>query len=740
VLSLGGTFNGILQIDLQRLSLVFLTIGFVIWQIFYWRSPFPLKTSLDPALMVWIVAYTISTLTHLSSGRVWIGVWYAGLYGGVWFVLTDLRRRGLPGHWITDGVLLTTIPLMLLAVIEIDSWFPAWLSLNSVDVTFAPPRPPSALGNPNAFGLVLAMMIPFGIMRARYSRRFQDRILWGLWLIFALVILYFTYSRGAWLAAGAGILILIGLSLLRSKWNGKVWWQHLSFQARFGVWIGIFIGVILAAGLVWVSSDVFNTPQRETGTRLLFYELAAKDFKAHPVTGTGPFTFGLTILRSESVPPEQPHAHAHNLTLNIAAEMGIPGALALIVTVVLIFRRLYHALQQSIGVNEWAHNAACSAALAAFGVHGFVDMPMIMPALMLLMIGILAASTSDDEPSQRRNYFRVVPLTLWVVVLISGWWSHWVYTDYVRGQQLLQFGHYQQGAAVLKTVAERQPNLALYHAQYAYACGLAASIGDGAALQPGIQAYQRALELEVPHALWWQNLAALYWQTGNHTQAVGAMNQAVRYAPDDPDMRINLGVYYEEAGMLEQAEAMYVQALEEEPLWGYSSFWQSTSFRSQILADYPVALTPYMTAERLWMEGQEAAAVDALERTLLHDPTQPKPYINLARLYVSSGQLDRAEEYLDAAELLIKTDLDLAWMDYVEAQIAFARGDNAQGEHYLHLARKLVLPGVTGRSMYLGNEVAYYQFLRLTVKGVRLPQVLSLGPDPILIELLLAPS
>ncbi|MBN2304897.1 MAG: O-antigen ligase family protein [Anaerolineae bacterium] len=745
VLVFGGTFNGMLNMPFPVVSLVLLTILAVGWLVILWIRPLQVLPGalLTPAIALWAAAFIFSTLYN-SSGRTYTGLWYAGLYTAAWWVLSDCRQRGLRGQWITDGALLASVPLLIFGLAQVMSWFPVWLVLDGVEVAFIPPRPSGSLGNPNTFGAVLALLLPFGIVRARWSERSPDRVLWSLWVLAALGMLYLTYSRGAWLAAGVALVTLSGLALHR--WNlvnfaaWRAWWRRLPHRIRFGIGAGGLVVLVLGVALVLAALRAFDTPRRDTGERIRFYETAVRDFRDQPLTGTGPFTFGLSLLEEFSVPPDHPHAHAHNLVLNVAAEMGLPGLIALAATVMLIARHGWRALARARDVREWAYTAACGAALVAIGAHSLIDMPLMTPAVMLLVLGILPVGAYNHTPPQNPFVsgilYRLAALALWGSVLVVGWWSVSIYADYVRGERLLVDGEYRAGADVLREVAAAQPDIALYHAQYGYACGLAVYAGDETLLQPGIAAYRRALDREAPHAVWWTNLAALYWQANEYDHAISAMLQAVDYAPDDPDLWLNLGVYYEESGQNTQAQEVYRRVLALDVRWGHASFWTLTPLRRELLATNPPLPTPSMRAERLWQAGQRDAALDILQREIDRDPTQPDPYTDIARLYLLAGELDRAGDYLEAARLLIHTDLGRAWLYAVEAELALAKGDHEMWAARRESARDLVLPDKTGRTLYYGREVAYFQFLRVRVRGSLLPQVNALGPDPILADLL----
>ncbi len=747
VLLLGGTFNGLLIPGAQRFSLWLFLFFIALWQIVVWRRlPEAGSDPLTFALLLWGLAYAASVFQH-TSARTFTGAWYAGFYAAVWIILSDLRRRGMPGRWLTDGALLTAVSVMVLAWVQVAAWFPDWLSAD-VRVAFIPPRPTSALGNPNVLGSVLAMLLPFGLVQVRYALRRPDRLLWGVWCVWAVLTIFLTYSRGAWLATGTSLLSLAGAAAWRYGLKGRIWTRRVHFSKRKFLIGGILAAIAVTMVVVitvWTATNVFETPRRATGDRVTFYRIAWQSFKEHPLTGTGPFTFGLNLLKQLSIPPDQPHSHAHNLILNTAAELGLLGLLALSATVTLVVRRLVNLLQHVTEPHEWALVAACGASLAGFGVHSLVDMPMMFPAVMLLMLAILAAGLPHPLPAQPcsqiprwgRWISRGVALALSVVVFGSGWWSSRIYANYVRGEEYLVNNYDYQALATLKDVVDARPDFPLYQAQYGYTCGLLVFSGDvSCQLVDGIAAYQRALQLELPHAVWWADLAALYWQAGQGQQAIEAMHQAVRYAPDEPDFWLNLGIYAEALGQTDIAIDAYRQTLSRDARWSLTSFWTQTALRQETLRQASVEPTPYALAETLWNAGNRPGALAVIDGVIKHDPSQPGPYIRLARLWLSVGDYDRTRDYLTAADLLVHADQDRAWIALTRADLALAQGDQSGWRYYREVARRWLWPDSTGNTLYYGGDVTQYQFLHVQVAGVLLPQLTIFSPDPELVELL----
>jgi hypothetical protein len=144
-------------------------------------------------------------------------------------------------------------------------------------------------------------------------------------------------------------------------------------------------------------------------------------------------------------------------------------------------------------------------------------------------------------------------------------------------------------------------------------------------------------------------------------------------------------------------------------------------------------------AQALWQAGQRAAAMDVFQGEIAHDPTQPAPYFGIARLYLADGELSEAHDYLDAGKLLRHNVINQAWAYAVEGELARAEDDNVTWRSDLVRAGNLVLPDQTGTPLLLyGRDIAHLHFLRVTVRGLLLPQVHTLGPDPVLSDWLKA--
>lgn len=743
-LLIGGTFSGVTIVRVQRVSLGLLTVAVAFWLVALWRAPMRSAPGAPFLKLVglWGLALAVSAL-GAPSGRSLIALWYIALYAATWIVLSDLRQRGMPASVLSDLLVVAALPLVFWAFVQVLPWYWRWFALRDVGIPFYPARPVATLGNPNVLGSMLAVMLPFGLVRGLRQTGFPRRAVMASWLLAVGAALYMTYSRGAWLAAGAAVA---SLGVLLAGGRARVRRGMFPAPGRVGAYRRIVAlgatGVVVVAGvglMLVLARQAFASPQRETGTRLQFFAIALERFAANPLHGTGLYTFGRELSRHLSIPPEQPHAHAHNLALTVAAELGLPGLIALGVTAAWVAREIARNLRVARSGDERDLVAAAGAALTGVAVHTLTDVTLLVPAIVLAVLVALAAGitprTGGAAPVSRRG-LRYGITALWCGLLLSGWvWSA-VYGVYVRGEQLVAAGDSREAVDILGVAARRAPWNPLFRAEYAYAAGLVAGQGDRDAAEMAVDAYHAALAREPDQALWWANLAAVEWGRGRADAAVTAMQRAVAAAPDAAELWLNLGYFYEDIHQHDRASRAYRRALQLAPRIALSDFWRETSLRRAAVYSSSPRRLPYDAARQLWLAGDEQRAADLLRTHLTSDPTQPRPLIELARLALWTGEVEQAARYLDAAALLGQLEGDAAWIALLRADIAARQGDAAQADMLRSWARALASPDPSGHRLLYGMDIAHYQFLSLTVPGKLLPQLVMLGPDPALVRAL----
>ena len=305
-------------------------------------------------------------------------------------------------------------------------------------------------GSANGIGLLFDYVFPIGIalVLARTRNVLGLRKSWGL-RIFAiavcvplLVVLYLSYSRGAWVAIGVAALFILAMAAP----NRKV------------LLIGCLAFIVVAAGLVYhfrhpiytfIFADHVSIYGISTFTkRLYLWESAWRMIQARPWFGFGmdnwlcyysinqvchipasiqPFHYWILhdpVTHAKTGLSDEPTlSHPHNIFLHVWISMGIFGLVAFIAVLVLfgwLFARIIIHLRAQ-GLNrhlylQWMTIGVGAAMLAAF-VQGQVDSSFLeqdlafcfwMLVTALLLLRVLSGTPwrgrlISKRPTDRKN-------------------------------------------------------------------------------------------------------------------------------------------------------------------------------------------------------------------------------------------------------------------------------------------------------------------------------------------------
>lgn len=529
--TVGATFNGVLAFtQFQPITMLLFGVVVVVWLWWHRRRGW-YRTPLDGVLLLWTAAFAISILANPATTRRSVeALWYMGLYAAGWYLLSDILAQGFPRRSLVEGFLLSSIIIVAFGLLQ---------TLNLL-ISGGNARPVSLIGNPNAFGAYLVVLLPFIIVPMLTMKNHFGRVMLGLYALAGLVLLVATASRGAWIGFITAIVVLVLLLLaqygLLSYTALQKWWQTRTRMIKAAFAAGIIVllvGAVLTGVVILLS---FSASGRGADLRTYLWEAALQMFAEKPLTGQGLFTYGYHLARFDSIPPGQPHSHAHNLPLLILAELGLPGLLALLVSLVVILRvcwQNWHMLPKQ-GRPMWIAGAA---ALSGFVVHHLFDTPAMMPVIALIGLLALVIVTAPAQPAMLSVRWRqmghpAAMLLLWMGLITAGLWHTGLYGRYYEVlKNAVENETFAEAAAELRSIIDADPYQPAYHLQQGYLYGLAASEGDNSALQPAIDAYSRYLELEPYQAAGWSNLAALYWQNGDSTAAAEAVQKARELAP-----------------------------------------------------------------------------------------------------------------------------------------------------------------------------------------------------------------
>lgn len=266
--------------------------------------------------------------------------------------------------------------------------------------------------NANKLAAPLAMLAPLGLATALYAPRRRLRLAWGVGLAMVLFTILLTQSRSAYFALGAGLLALL---LVRSRWFGLA----LVPLAALALWALVWGFAPRDLVKDWPTPPLIGgdrtidggrwTTEGTLRNRQLVWSAALTMVEYFPLTGIGLGTFSLVAelmdeagfiygIDAETTP------HAHNLPLQVAVDLGLPGLGFFILLAVCVARTARRAVARapSRGVRGLAVGAACG--LLAYYVYGLTDAIGLgekpgMLFWLLLALLVACARLAERPPS-----------------------------------------------------------------------------------------------------------------------------------------------------------------------------------------------------------------------------------------------------------------------------------------------------------------------------------------------------
>jgi putative inorganic carbon (HCO3(-)) transporter len=327
-------------------------------------------TPLDPPLILLLLALPLSlwaspqlAQTTLQILRLLAGV---AIYNTILSMEMRLRRISIERILL---VLLAAGLLLSLASPFIVQWNALKLGLPSAGL-YAPFRLQVADPvNPNVMAGLLAPLLLLALGRLVFDWRSLSRLERALAFAFVLLagtILLLTQSRGGWLGLLAGLAVLLFLAGRRGRWI---------------LLAGSLIAILLVArlGLAPLAAALAGSPGLGgLEGRLEVWSRALSMIHDFPFTGIGLGSFTLVSDRLYPFFSYLPSTveHAHNLYLQVAVDLGLPGLaawLGLAAGGLYCAGRAFRQARLSASPSLAGAAAGLLAAQAAFLAHGLID-------------------------------------------------------------------------------------------------------------------------------------------------------------------------------------------------------------------------------------------------------------------------------------------------------------------------------------------------------------------------------
>lgn len=212
------------------------------------------------------------------------------------------------------------------------------------------------------YGVFMVMVLPFAfILRLRTERQTIHRLIIDLVIILFLLGIYFSYTRGAWLALPVMLVVIISVQrkLLRFLFPlgvlaGILFFVYLSKDYKYLKYAPQYENTIYHEDLGDHLSATFEGKDMSTMERFHRWIAAFRLYKEHPIVGIGPNTFvekykSYTSPNFETyISENEERSTVHNYFILILTEQGTVGFIILLLLVGSYFiygERKYHTIQ-----------------------------------------------------------------------------------------------------------------------------------------------------------------------------------------------------------------------------------------------------------------------------------------------------------------------------------------------------------------------------------------------------------
>jgi O-antigen ligase len=300
------------------------------------------------AHLIWILVSTgLSQKPGLSVKFLLAKTWYVIPF----VLLPQLFLRNKRSFFILGLCLL--IPMSFVMLQSMVRHFFSGFSFESINSTLSP-----FFRNHVNYGALIVCLFPIILLFYKKASTAKQKTLLAFTIVFFLVALFLTYSRGAWLCLFTGTA---GYYILKNKWVNKVMITAVVIVSLAIAWLSYnnnyyklapdythtyfhsdFSDHILAT---YTMKDISNAE------RIYRWVAGFRMLDEHPITGFGPNTF-FYFYKNYALPDfktyvsnNEEHSTVHNYFLLTLIEQGFPGLIIFIALVWFVFltaQKIYH--------------------------------------------------------------------------------------------------------------------------------------------------------------------------------------------------------------------------------------------------------------------------------------------------------------------------------------------------------------------------------------------------------------
>ena len=365
-----------------NIALVLALLASILWRFRSWRAgeealgpfrrPSPLHGPVALFVLLSILSIFFSTDAIRSAGEI---------KGLVTFLLVVLVS-GLvddveDAHLVVDALRLTTLYLVLRGLVDyfFRGYDNVWERLSgglSIYMTYA--------------GLLMVLSLVLAARALTVGRPRRERVADGALAVAAVLLVGLTFTRNAYVGLAAGAVVLV-----------------LTARPRLSLALpplAVLFFAVLPAGVRERAASTFDRTDAAARDRLSMWSAGAVMVSDRPFFGVGPGRIKelYPVYRRPGF-VEASVGHLHDNLVNVAAETGVPSALAYLALVVAVFAAGWPLSRDRTrpAVRSLARGAlAANAALFVAGMfeYNFGDVEILRIMLVVLALPFAAARTA----------------------------------------------------------------------------------------------------------------------------------------------------------------------------------------------------------------------------------------------------------------------------------------------------------------------------------------------------------
>lgn len=377
--------------------------------------PTPLDGAMALLFLAACAGLAVGADPAVGLPRFWSVILGLALYYALANSLPGVRAARLVGDLLVAG----GAGLALLTLLGSD-----WLNARMMGLPLYRALPPllrdpgdGGLFNPRVMGMGLAVLLPVPLAMALLGRGARRRLLGLAVALLMAGVAILCQSLQAVLGMGAALVVL-------AAWRSR--WLLLALPLA----LGLAVAALAVVGPETVAMIALS-PDHPAGLgvvlRLDMWSRALAMVRDLPYTGIGLDAFPLVQSGFYTGFIIGPEPHAHNLYLQLALDLGLPGLAAFLWLVLAFGRMAVRAGGRGAEPGDRALLAGTAAGLAAYLAAGFMDTPwatkpgVLLWALLGLGVAVALRVRPDLRPRDGRRFLPLAGLAAVMALGLALW-------------------------------------------------------------------------------------------------------------------------------------------------------------------------------------------------------------------------------------------------------------------------------------------------------------------------------